>query len=178
MPAALGEVNLSQLAETQGQLVHPHQMEEDAVDQGPPLPVVMTEEAVTSAARSGQPRTPFLGDRRQAAGGPDGTTPRETACVEPEESQSPQGLGTPRQTSRGRLGQAAEVVMAGLSSALTVIEEALANPSQTAVGKLEVGTATWRTLADAWAVEKAGGPGVSQEVLREAGLNRPPWAQG
>ena len=36
-----------------------------------------------------------------------------------------------------------------------------------------MGTATWRTLADAWGVEKAGGPGVSQEVLREAGLTRP-----
>ena len=132
----------------------------------------MTEEAVTSAAHTGQPRTPVLGDRRQAAGGPDGTTHRETAGLEPEESQSPQGPGTPRPTSRGRLGRAAEVVMAGLATALTVIEEALADPSQTAVWKLEVGTATWRTLADAWGVEKAGGPDVSQESSeRQASLD-------
>ena len=138
----------------------------------------MTEIVGTSAARSGQPRTPVSGDRRQAAGGPDGTTPRETADVEPEGSQSPRGSGTPRQTSRGRLGQAAEVVMAGLSSALMVIGEALADPSQTAVGKLDVGAATWRALADAWGIEKAVGAGVIQEVLRDGGLTRPPWAQG
>ena len=68
--------------------------------------------------------------------------------------------------------------MAGLSSALKVIGEALADPSQTAVGKLDVGAATWRALADGCGIEKAGGPGFSREVLREAGLTRPPWAQG
>ena len=111
-------------------------MKEDAADQGHPLPVVMTEGAVTFAAPSGQPRTPVLGDRRDAAGGPDGSrmTPRETAGLEPEESQSSQGPGTPRPTSRGRLGQAVEVVMAGLSSALTLIEEALADPGEARSG--------------------------------------------
>ena len=53
MPGALGQVNPSQLPEAQGQLVHLHQMKEDAADQGPPLPVVMTKEAVTSVAPSG-----------------------------------------------------------------------------------------------------------------------------
>ena len=86
-PSAVDQVNHSQLAETQGQLFHLHKMEEDEGDQGPPVPVVINEEAVTSAAPSGQPRTPVSGDRRQAAGGPDGTTPRETAGREPEGSQ-------------------------------------------------------------------------------------------
>ena len=62
------QVNHPQPTETQGQLVHLHKMEEDEADRGPPLPVEMTEAAVTSAAPSGQPRTPVLGDRRQAAG--------------------------------------------------------------------------------------------------------------
>ena len=95
-----------------------------------------------------------------------------------EANWGPEGPGTPRRTSRERLGQAAGVVMAGLSSAVSAIGPAPADPSQTAVGKLDVGLATWRTLVDAWAVENAGGPGVRQEVLRDAGLTRPPWAQG
>ena len=77
-----------------------------------------------------------------------------------------EGQALPGKTSRGRRGQAAEVVMAGLSSTLMVIGEALADPSQTAVGKLDVGAATWRTLADAWAIERDGGPGVREKSSR------------
>ena len=164
----MDQVNHPQLAETQGQLVHLHKMEDDEADQGLPLLAVMTQEAVTSAAPSGQPRNPVSGDPRQGEGGPHGTTLRETAGVAPELNQGPRGSVTPRQTSLGRLGQAADFVMAGLSSALTVIGEELAHPSQTAVGKLEVGTATWRTLGR----RKGRRPGVSQKVLREAGLTR------
>ena len=43
----------------------------------------------------------------------------------------PRGPGTPRRSSLERLGQAAGVVMAGLSRALTAIGAALADPSQT-----------------------------------------------
>ena len=68
-------------------------------------------------------------------------------------------------------------MLAGLFSAWTAIGGALADPSQKAAGKLNVGAASGLPLADAGVIEKAGGPGESHEVLREPGLSRPPWAR-
>ena len=70
-------------------------MEEDEADQDLPLQVMKTEAVAMSADQSGRPRPPVSGDRRQAEGGPDGTTLRQAAGAELEANRGPKRPGTP-----------------------------------------------------------------------------------